>query len=113
MNKDVDHSIVPIVRMALNNEAFRDTVITGQEAQVVLMTLQPGQVAYDLVYDPAPTPFLAAARQRGAASHHGLGMLIGQAAVSYERWTQITAPREVMAAAARRALLARQAPQRP
>jgi len=85
----------------------------GERLPEALMTLQPGQVAYDLVYDPAPTPFLAAARQRGAASHHGLGMLIGQAAVSYERWTQITAPREVMAAAARRALVARQAPQRP
>ena len=43
MNKDVDSSIVPIVKLALNNEAFRDTVITGQEAQVVLMTLQPGE----------------------------------------------------------------------
>lgn len=43
MNKDIDQSIVPIVKRALNNDAFRDTVITGQEAQVVLMTLQPGE----------------------------------------------------------------------
>jgi len=43
MSKDIDQSIVPIVKRALNNDAFRDTVITGQEAQVVLMTLQPGE----------------------------------------------------------------------
>ncbi len=43
MSKDIDKAIVPIVKMALNNDAFRDTVITGQEAQVVLMTLQPGE----------------------------------------------------------------------
>lgn len=85
----------------------------GERLPEALMALEAGQVAYDLVYDPAPTPFLTAAQQRGAASHHGLGMLIGQAAVSYERWTGGPAPRQVMAAAARRALAARQAPQRP
>ncbi|MFO7779422.1 MAG: shikimate dehydrogenase [Nitriliruptoraceae bacterium] len=85
----------------------------GERLPEALMALEPGQVAYDLVYDPAPTPFLIAAQQRGAASHHGLGMLIGQAAVSYERWTGGPAPRQVMTAAARHALAARQAPQRP
>jgi shikimate dehydrogenase len=81
----------------------------GERLPEPLMTLEPGQVAYDLVYDPAPTPFLVAAQERGAASHHGLGMLIGQAAVSYERWTGGPAPRQVMEAAARQALAARQA----
>ncbi len=85
----------------------------GEPLPAPLMTLDPGQVAYDLVYDPAPTPFLAAARRRGVAGHHGLGMLIGQAAVSYERWTGGPAPRQVMEAVARRALTARQDPQRP
>lgn len=40
---DVDKAIVPIVKMAMNNDAFRDEVITGKECQVVLMTLQPGE----------------------------------------------------------------------
>ena len=34
---------VPIVKLALMNDAFRDEVITGKECQVVLMTLQPGE----------------------------------------------------------------------
>ena len=40
---EVENSVVPIVKMAMNNEAFRDEVITGKECQVVLMTLQPGE----------------------------------------------------------------------
>lgn len=85
--------------------------MAGERLPEPLMTLEPGQVAYDLVYDPAPTPFLVAASERGAAAHHGLGMLIEQAAASYERWTGGPAPREVMGAAARQALTARQAAQ--
>ncbi len=42
MNK-VDRSIVPIIRQALNNKAFRDEVITGKECQVVLMSIPPGE----------------------------------------------------------------------
>lgn len=43
MRSDIDQAIVPIVKMALNNDAFRDEVITGKECQVVLMTIQPGE----------------------------------------------------------------------
>jgi mannose-6-phosphate isomerase-like protein (cupin superfamily) len=39
----VEQSIVPIVKQALNNDAFRDEVITGKECQVVLMAIQPGE----------------------------------------------------------------------
>lgn len=40
---DVDKAIVPIVKQALNNDKFRDEVITGKIGQVVLMTIQPGE----------------------------------------------------------------------
>ncbi len=43
MSKPIDDQIVPIVKLALNSEAFRDEVITGKECQVVLMTIQPGE----------------------------------------------------------------------
>jgi shikimate dehydrogenase len=73
-----------------------------------LMALRPGQVAYDLVYEPSRTPFLHAAQAAGADAHHGLGMLVGQAAVSYQRWTGREAPLRVMSEAADAALSARQ-----
>ncbi len=47
----VDKAIVPIVKQALNNDAFRDEVITGQESQLVLMTIQPGEEIGAEVHD--------------------------------------------------------------
>ena len=46
----------------------------------------PGSIAYDIVYDPLETPFLAAARAEGLATHDGLEMLVGQAAVAFEHF---------------------------
>lgn len=66
--------------------------------------LAPGQIAYDLVYRPNETPFLRAAHEAGAETAHGLGMLVAQAAVSYERWTGQPAPTGTMSAAALAAL---------
>lgn len=39
----VEKSIVPILKRSLENEDFRETVITGKMCQVVLMTIQPGE----------------------------------------------------------------------
>jgi len=48
---DSQKKIVPIVKMALNSDAFRDEVITGKECQVVLMTIQPGEEIGAEVHD--------------------------------------------------------------
>jgi shikimate dehydrogenase len=54
----------------------------------------PGAVVYDIVYAPLETPLLAEARARGLRTIDGLAMLIGQAAVSFERFFGAPAPRE-------------------
>ncbi len=64
--------------------------------------LRPGQVAVDLVYEPAETAWLAALRQRGVEAHNGLSMLAYQAAAAFELWTGAEAPVEVMRQAALR-----------
>jgi shikimate dehydrogenase len=74
--------------------------LDGESLPDELMALHPDQVALDLIY--GPTPFLAAAEGRGALAVDGLGMLIGQAAAAFERWTRQPAPIEAMTAAARR-----------
>lgn len=51
-------------------------------------SLEPGQIAFDLVYKPHRTPFLAHAEQGGARVVHGIGMLVGQGARSLEIWCQ-------------------------
>jgi len=62
--------------------------------------LGPGQLVVDLVYHPALTPLVEAARSRGAAAANGLGMLIHQAAHAFRLWTGEDPPLEVMSAAA-------------
>ena len=47
----VDDAIVPILQRTLDNDAFRQTVITGKECQVVLMTIQPGEEIGAEVHD--------------------------------------------------------------
>ena len=66
--------------------------------------LHPGQVVVDLIYHPAETRLLAAARGRGAVAVNGVGMLVHQAAHAFRRWTGEAPPVGVMTAAARRAL---------
>jgi len=62
--------------------------------------LHQGQHVADLIYHPADTPLLAAARAAGASATNGLGMLVHQAALSFERWTDVAAPLDAMRAAA-------------
>jgi shikimate dehydrogenase len=66
--------------------------------------LGSGQHVIDLIYTPAVTPLMEAARSRGAQATNGLGMLIHQAALQFRIWTGEEAPLEVMSAAAVAAL---------
>jgi shikimate dehydrogenase len=60
------------------------------------LPLPPGAFIYDLVYRPPLTALLVRARSEGLPNANGLGMLVEQAALSFERWTGKTAPRKVM-----------------
>lgn len=66
--------------------------------------LGSGQLVVDLIYRPAITPLIEAARATGAAATNGLGMLIHQAAHAFRLWTGEDPPLEAMSAAALAAL---------
>ena len=68
--------------------------------------LHAGQVVFDLVYNPAETPWLAAARARGIEAHGGLSMLVFQAARAFRQWTGQAAPVDAMLRAALDAIAA-------
>lgn len=70
-------------------------------------------IAFDLVYNPLQTNFLRRAREAGAPTIDGLGMLVAQGALSFELWTGETAPIEVMRTAGERALQERSHQERP
>lgn len=60
----------------------------------------PSQAAiYDLVYNPPETKLVKDARAAGLPATTGLGMLIEQAALSFEIWTGRAVPRETLFAA--------------
>jgi shikimate dehydrogenase len=61
--------------------------------------LRPDATVFDLVYVPAETPLLAAARARGLRAANGSEMLIAQAASAFERWTGVSGMADVMRSA--------------
>lgn len=50
----------------------------------------------DLVYSSSPTPLLAAAQSHGVRTVAGLEILLAQGALSFELWTGVRPPLEVM-----------------
>ncbi len=65
-----------------------------------LPRLSPGIVGVDLLYRPNATPFQSALREAGGTVFGGLGLLLQQAAISFELWTGRAAPLPLMSAAA-------------
>jgi shikimate dehydrogenase len=67
----------------------------------VLVRVGAGQVLVDLPYPGSATA--AAAREAGATVYDGLDVLVAQGAASFELWTGLPAPLDVMRAAVRSA----------
>jgi len=73
------------------------TVGLHDDAHPVPVTaLHQGQIVIDLVYRRGGTPWVCAARARGLVASDGLGMLLEQGALAFERWFGVDAPREIM-----------------
>lgn len=51
---------------------------------------------YDVIYNPPETKLLAQAKEAGAVTCNGLGMLLYQGMLSFEYWTGKKPPKEVM-----------------
>ena len=77
-----------------------DLVVNAtSERDEVLVELGPGQTLIDLPYPATATA--RDAEQRGARVLDGLEVLVAQGAASFELWTGVPAPVEVMRAAVR------------
>ena len=58
--------------------------------------LRQARAVYDMIYQPAETKLLAAAKKAGCKTANGLGMLLHQGAKAFEIWTGQPAPIDVM-----------------
>lgn len=76
---------LPACRLVINTTSLG----MGDDGAPVpdLSDLAEDAVVYDIVYAPAITPLLDAARGRGLNVENGLGMLIHQGARAFEIWT--------------------------
>jgi len=100
---------VDVVEMRLAAAVEADLVINATPLgahgeELPLPTLGPESLAVDLIYRPVVTPMQRSARASGAAAFGGLGLLLHQAALSFELWTGREPPLEAMSAAALAAL---------
>lgn len=73
--------------------------------------LNEQHIVNDLIYSPLSTGLLEEATRRGAIALNGLGMLLHQATLQFERWTGAAAPVEAMRAVLRAELDRRSAGQ--
>ena len=65
-------------------------------------SLSRAGAVYDMIYRPAETPLLKAARMAGCRVANGLGMLLYQGARALELWSGRQPPIEVMREALRK-----------
>jgi shikimate dehydrogenase len=68
------------------------------------LTMPSHWTVFDLVYNPLETRLLAQARQAGAKTIDGLGMLVWQGVLAFELWIGQAPPADLMRAAALEAL---------
>ena len=66
----------------------------------------PGELVFDMVYNPIETPLVHRATEQGLTVIRGIEMFIEQASRQFEIWTGASAPRSVMEKAAKEALMA-------
>lgn len=98
--------------VALDGEAFGDALRSADLAvnATTVGMIDPGATidvdalaetatVFDLVYVPAETPLIAAARARKLRAANGSEMLIQQAAIAFERWTGVGGMAGVMRSA--------------
>jgi shikimate dehydrogenase len=87
--------------MGESGQTYRDTMAYAKAA--LAPTATDARIV-DLVYQPRPTPWVAAANELGREADDGLAMLIHQAALAFSHWTGHPPPVEIMREAAYNAL---------
>jgi len=84
------------LQLLINTTPIGMTPHTDQSPLPEKMTLPKDTLIYDLVYNPRETKLVRDARSQGISATTGLGMLIEQAALSFELWTAHNPPRNIL-----------------
>lgn len=84
------------VDLAINATSLGLSPDDGMPHDEKQFSLRQALAVYDMIYRPAETRFLAAARVGGSRVANGLGMLLYQGTKALEIWTGQAAPVEIM-----------------
>jgi len=97
-SKDIGHCLESgsQVDLVINTTPLGMSPDIGENPWPNEVPLPGNAFIYDLVYNPRDTSLVKLARQSGLLAANGLGMLVEQAARSFECWTGIPAPLEAM-----------------
>jgi 3-dehydroquinate dehydratase/shikimate dehydrogenase len=113
LHEQFDVSVSPVeslessdVRVVINTTPVGMQGHSEGSSPVPSAWLRNRLIAYDLVYNPLETEFLARARAEGCQTVSGLDMLVAQASIQFELWTGRKPPIDVMRAAALEKILA-------
>ena len=103
-----------IVHLGYGSGACADLILNSTSAGLKLadplpldirhLPLKNAAAVYDMIYQPAETPLLKAARKAGCRTANGLGMLLHQGAMALEIWSGQPAPMDVMRRALQKAI---------
>jgi shikimate dehydrogenase len=91
-------SPISTLSLLVNTTPLGMTPDTDQSPLPENLSLPSNIFIYDLVYNPPETKLVREARRQGCQATTGLGMLIEQAALSFEIWTGHNPSREIMRA---------------
>lgn len=89
-------SLVSNLSLLVNTTPLGMTPTIDQSPLPENLSLPSNAFIYDLVYNPRETKLVREARQQGLHAATGLGMLIEQAALSFEIWTGHNPSRETL-----------------
>ena len=90
------------IDLALNATSLGLNASDALPLDVGLWSVGQSKKAYDMIYRPAQTPFLALAKDAGCETANGLGMLLYQGAQALEIWSGRKAPVDLMRDALRK-----------
>jgi len=82
--------------LIVNTTPIGMTPNTNQSPLPENLSLPSNVFIYDLVYNPRETKLVKDAKRNGNQATTGLGMLIEQAALAFEIWTEKKTPREIL-----------------
>jgi shikimate dehydrogenase len=94
-----NYSVPPDTQLLVNATSIALFPGVHDRVPVDYGTIHRGMLVCDVIPNPPDTPLLRLARENGAATLDGLGMLVYQGAIAFKMWTGHDAPVEVMRSA--------------